>query len=102
MLQGKEALEELINDKLGGDEVPANQKEELLKLLISHFENPEEAKKKGGRFPRKYFKKSPPSEKVQPEETKTVTDDVTVCSELTIDSDIIKPIQNNANAVKVN
>lgn len=62
-LQGKEALEELLNDKLSSDDITDKQREEILKLLIEHFERPagELPKRPKGRFTRRSSKKSSPS-----------------------------------------
>lgn len=103
LFQGKEALEELINDKLSGDEVSEKDKEELLKLLTDHFQNPPDLKKNNSRFSRKSSLKSNVvtiNESKPPElENKEIP---VVDTELSLTNDIIKPIQNNTNVVKVN
>lgn len=105
--QGKEALEELINDKLSIDDIEDKQRPELLKLLIDHFENPGEPKRKNGRYPRKSSKKSSPSSKSNSkdssknsEKSETENNDVSVTSDTVKDD--ITPLQNTANPVEVN
>lgn len=109
--QGKEALEELINDKLSSDDITDKQREELLKLLIDHFQKPagELPKRAKGRFPRKSSKKSSPSStksssKYSPKSSEKSETDTHVVSALT--NDIVKleitSLQQSAPAVEVN
>ena len=113
--QGREALEELINDKLSSDDITEKQREELLKLLIDHFQKPagELPKRAKGRFPRKSSKKSSPSStksssKYSPKSSEnteiTEIDSHEVSDALT--NDIAKleitSIQQSAPAVEVN
>lgn len=103
--QGREALEELINDKLCGDEVTDKNKSELVKLLVDHFEKPDEPKKKsrfGSRNSSKVSPKSNKSESKVSESEKSECDQTAVSTELTIDNDIITPVQSKTNAVEVN
>ncbi|KAK7576057.1 hypothetical protein V9T40_012343 [Parthenolecanium corni] len=97
--KGKEALEELINDKLSGDEVEEKQKEELLKLLTDHFENPEEPKRRVPRFSRRNVRKSPSTSK---SETAKVSESENIepaaSEEVPLADDIVKPIQTNTSA----
>lgn len=114
ILQGKEALEELINDKLSRHEISDEHREELLKLLVDHFENVDDPKqlqlRKGGRFSKKSSKKSSPSStksesKDSPplsQATEVENMETSSKTETTINKDIITPIQNNANPVEVN
>lgn len=111
ILQGREALEELINDKLSSNDISQQHKEELLKMVTDHFEKP---KKKGSRFERRSSERSSngkqKSSDAEVVETKKEKSDIAKeageisekLSEFAIKDDIIKPITNQANAVEVN
>ncbi|XP_065216001.1 maternal protein exuperantia [Planococcus citri] len=108
--KGREALEELINDKLTGDEMTDKNKSELVKLLVDHFEKPDEPKKKSRFGRRSSSKVSPKSNESNESESKVgvaecennPTDVDSELSKLTINNDIITPVHSETNAVKVN
>lgn len=114
LLKGKNALEELLSDKLSNDEVTDESKEDLVKLLTDHFERPEEPKKRGGRFGggRRNSKKSPDStrseSKLSESEEKTSPESPPESPESPVSPDIIPnenllvSVQNQNNAVTVN
>ena len=90
---------------MSGDEITDKNKSELVKLLVEHFEKPDEPKKKnrfGRRSSSKVSPKSNKSESKVSESEKSESDQTAVSTELTINNDIIAPVQSKTNAVKVN
>lgn len=90
---------------MSGDEITDKSKAELVKLLVEHFEKPEEPKRKGRFGRRNSSKKSPESSKSESkvsESEKSENGQIPVSTELDITSEIIAPVQTKTNAVEVN